>query len=72
MNGPTHYAEAERLTAWATTTKHDDYRQATTALATAQVHATLALAAATLAAAGPADSRLVLSWHQTINATVPA
>lgn len=56
MNGPQHYAEAERLTELATeglpTLQH------AAVIAEAQVHATLALAAATadqIASRGPGD-----------------
>lgn len=41
MNGPEHYAEAERLL------EEMDYSTSADTLAAAQVHATLALAAAT-------------------------
>lgn len=49
MNGPQHYAEAERLRE-AARNHHDDLEWAAYFNAAAQVHATLALAAAT---AGP-------------------
>jgi hypothetical protein len=46
MSGPAHYREAERLLAWLDATG-DDEDQVVETLAAAQVHATLALAAAT-------------------------
>ncbi|CAM4240440.1 hypothetical protein [Nocardiopsis rhodophaea] len=48
MTGPEHYREAERLTGLANATGHGDGGEYTRdTLAAAQVHATLALAAAT-------------------------
>jgi hypothetical protein len=46
MNGPAHYAEAERLLAIAGVTDSTSMAQVQATLAMAQVHATLALAAA--------------------------
>lgn len=72
MTGPEHYAAAEVLLANAerhTTEDPGDMRIAEVSAATAQVHATLALAAATAGAGdlvrwdenqGPTD------WHQAI------
>jgi hypothetical protein len=78
MNGAQHYTEAERLIVNANEVGHTDPRRAEGILAAAQVHATLALAAAQaqvsidygfdhpdLAAAG--------NWHAAIEtAGVPA
>lgn len=50
MNGPSHYAEAERLLAEAADARDDGRGQTMRyCLDTAQIHATLALAAATAA-----------------------
>lgn len=49
MNGPQHYAEAERLLDQAALDRYDPqtkYREDANLIAAAQVHATLALAAA--------------------------
>lgn len=48
MNGPDHYLEAQRLIYRAGGTDPDDPELASQYLAEAQVHATLALVAATL------------------------
>ncbi len=56
MTGPEHYAEAERLLAVANRNNTDaaDGQERTQTLSAAQVHATLALAAATaVGTAGP-------------------
>jgi hypothetical protein len=47
MTGPEHYREAERLLAETERTPEDSVRSVATVAAQAQVHATLALAAAT-------------------------
>lgn len=83
MNGPEHYAEAERLLGTAQD-EVEDYARASTAQAEAlhwqqsqwaqeraQVHATLALAAATAepiaqAYAGPDDTTVPRAWSQAI------
>jgi hypothetical protein len=45
MTGPEHYRKAEKLMEWVTSTKHEPDEEAPI-IAAAQVHATLALAAA--------------------------
>ncbi|WP_157551053.1 hypothetical protein [Nocardioides jensenii] len=57
MNGPWHYAEAERLV-----------KVSPEAVAAAQVHATLALAAATAHdVSRSSDSRIADEWHGVIS-----
>ena len=51
MTGPEHYQEAERLLAFASSPAASGNVEADQALKAAQVHATLALAAATMDAA---------------------
>lgn len=74
MNGPEHYAEAERLiglaeqTDW--TTEVQPYRDP--AIAAAQVHATLGLAAA-VAAHVPTDGASgYTAWREVIKPEPPA
>lgn len=71
MNGPSHYIEAERLTRCARDMHHDHYDDSPAAamrLAEAQVHATLALAAATalsgVAGIGPREA-----WIDAVEGT---
>jgi hypothetical protein len=76
MNGPEHYTEAERLLAGRTVIPEVQapYHVTPTAddIAAAQVHATLALAAATVtaadvaAAAGDVGSRGLDRWHDAL------
>ncbi len=75
MRGPEHYAEAERLTADAAALVQDAGMQtigeavlyANHLLARAQVHATLAQAAATAAGWSiPADGSTASEWRQLI------
>jgi hypothetical protein len=62
MTGPEHYWEAERLTADARETSDDGVRAAY--VAEAQVHATLALAAATAASVDEFHARS--EWRRAI------
>jgi hypothetical protein len=62
MTGPEHYAEAERLVALAGMGGAPADMQI---VAEAQVHATLAVAAATIAASG---SPIAMTWHAAVSA----
>ncbi|WP_103347979.1 hypothetical protein [Amycolatopsis sp. CA-128772] len=64
MTGPEHYREAERLIR----TADRSYNDAEFALAEAQIHATLALAAAT-ASAGRMNTAAVKAWDQVTGRT---
>ncbi|MFF4595296.1 hypothetical protein [Amycolatopsis sp. NPDC001319] len=59
MTGPEHYLEAERLVA--STSMRDLLPEDANKLAAAQVHATLALTAATIASAG---QRATVAWAE--------
>lgn len=79
MNGPEHYREAERLVAASAriiqgataNTFGEAAAGSRDVLTAAQVHATLALAAATaMGTTGvPADGDTALEWRRTINGT---
>jgi hypothetical protein len=68
VNGPDHYLEAERLVHQAQDLPRVDASFRAGLAACAQVHATLALTAATIAAADAAESRVGPSW---LEATAP-
>lgn len=62
MNGPEHYREGERLLDEARGTNPQiTYAKDATQLAAAQVHATLALAAATVTRFAPTDAA---AWNE--------
>ena len=63
MNGPSHYREAEKLIEAA---QYDGYDNARGALAAAQVHATLALAAAAAPVDAP-DGESETSWDEVLS-----
>lgn len=65
MTGPEHYAAAERLIGKAV----GRYDTNTTMLAEAQVHGTLALAAATAAAGRTPVSLVSQAWHEAAGVT---
>lgn len=66
MNGPQRYRRAERLIANATSAA--DAESASLYLAEAQVHATLALAAATVDVATVDDARIVrVAWKEAMS-----
>lgn len=64
MTGPEHYHEAERLIEWAF---HDESPDPSQTLATAQVHATLALAAATALPAGGSGTESRAAWVRAVH-----
>lgn len=57
MNGPEHYAEAERLLRGLSNPHHSSYGTRAERTAEAQAHATLALAAATAATRSTFENR---------------
>ena len=63
MNGPQHYRTAEELIKAA---QYDGYDNARGALAAAQVHATLALAAAAAPVDAP-DAQSETSWDEVLS-----
>ncbi|MFJ2675076.1 hypothetical protein [Streptomyces sp. NPDC087525] len=75
MTGPEHYREAERLVQLAT--RHPDSSNATLLTAAAQVHATLALTAATAMQAAVDGSEPGMGsqefheWYQTAGVKPP-
>lgn len=66
MNGPRHYREAEDLIAKSNTVSIDDGHAALVA-AQAQVHATLALAAATVDTHDPGELEQAGDWAQVLS-----
>lgn len=64
MTGPEHYAEAERLAGENGEWYYADPERVPAILARAQVHATLALTAAT-AAAGRMPGKTAQAWDKT-------
>lgn len=69
MTGPEHYAAAERLLEWVALSPAEDVQDnAPVALAAAQVHATLALAAAVAVAHAVINGRDQHgAWHEAMH-----